>query len=92
MHTIVSNFQVVTFDSIPDTSPLNETKLLLEFIANIGVSLRFSAGRQYIIGLHRQAYHFGLNYVLRKTFIPVVKPGYAAKSLSQPVNFPVSGP
>ena len=24
MHTIVSNFQVVTFDSIPDTSPLNE--------------------------------------------------------------------
>jgi len=24
MHTIASNFQVVTFDSIPDTTPLDE--------------------------------------------------------------------
>lgn len=29
MHTIVSNFQVVTFDSIPDTSPLNENKTFI---------------------------------------------------------------
>ena len=54
MQMTASNFQVVTFDLVPDTTPLDENNkknndFTSIYLQTLGVKLKFLAGRQYIL-------------------------------------------